>query len=504
MRILRVFCLLLLCPLLAWGLEIRLKVTAIRTPGTVAAAGSLCRCLESGEIGYITGIFKKNGRYISSKVAALQVQKRTEQGVVLAVLKRTRINGKPYRIKEGDSVIFTSPCTSYILEEWNRVQADARPEAWRRFARMFAGSGNPLVLMARQESRRVQRKQEARVLAATLRDRLNTLEDQGFSAQDLERFHRQYGDSPAFQAVAEQYQRLLRHFPPRKPTHGQQWLEPYSGLTFVYLAPGYGTLGDPFNGGEEGESPSVTVSFSKGLWFCRTEVPTWLYARFLEQEGVGAVLAREERASRHMKVQAQSYVRFINIDNLDLFTLVLRDGVVGIRQDCRQKAVNGVSFYGAQQFAAWIARQAGLPMRLPTEAEWEYAARAGEQVNATFGSADGFEHRVNSGRSATDEPWKYIWPVDTGEPNGWHIQNLSGNVMEWVLDFYDPGFFASLPSGARDAQNTINCYQTRVLKGGSFLSQQADLRISRRFQAVSYERGNAYLDVGIRLVFPQQ
>ncbi len=104
-----------------------------------------------------------------------------------------------------------------------------------------------------------------------------------------------------------------------------------------------------------------------------------------------------------------------------------------------------VSWNDAQEFiAALNAREGGAFYRLPTEAEWEYAARAGTTTAYSFGddAADLDRHAwyggdFNSGSSH---------PVGQKAPNPWGLYDIHGNAWEWVQDWFDPDYYARSPA----------------------------------------------------------
>ncbi|MEO8593386.1 MAG: SUMF1/EgtB/PvdO family nonheme iron enzyme [Candidatus Solibacter sp.] len=101
--------------------------------------------------------------------------------------------------------------------------------------------------------------------------------------------------------------------------------------------------------------------------------------------------------------------------------------------------VTSVSWFDATEYCAWLAAQWGLPVRLPTEAEWEFAARGG------------FAQRLypwgNELPAAVPGRWREgPERVAQGEPNGYGLFDLCQNVHEWCSDWYDPQYYANSPA----------------------------------------------------------
>ena len=127
----------------------------------------------------------------------------------------------------------------------------------------------------------------------------------------------------------------------------------------------------------------------------------------------------------------------------------------------------GVSFREAEQFAAWLSRKTGKRYRLPTESEWEYAARGGTQ------SAYWWGERYESGKVATGAPA----PVGSHAANGFGLHDVTGNAREWVADCYVNNY-VNAPDDGR-AVTEGDCGK-RVVRGGAWTNPPADLRVANR------------------------
>ncbi len=100
------------------------------------------------------------------------------------------------------------------------------------------------------------------------------------------------------------------------------------------------------------------------------------------------------------------------------------------------EAVINVNWYDADAFCRWLTHKENLPYRLPTEAEWEYACRAGTTSNFHTGDSLPGEYIKNPGRNGDPE---YV-PLHVAKttPNPWGIYDMHGNVEEWCYDWYGP------------------------------------------------------------------
>lgn len=157
------------------------------------------------------------------------------------------------------------------------------------------------------------------------------------------------------------------------------------------------------------------------------------------------------------------------------------------------KPVDKVSWNDIQEFIEKLnAKDGGKYFRLPTEAEWEYAARAGSDDDYSFGdnpkNLPQYAWYGNLGyKGSTHE-------VAQKDPNKWGLYDMHGNVWEWVQDWYSPTYYSDSPANDPLGPETG---KYRVYRGGSFVGKPSELRSSVRYSALPMTRTQ---DVGFRLV----
>ena len=138
--------------------------------------------------------------------------------------------------------------------------------------------------------------------------------------------------------------------------------------------------------------------------------------------------------------------------------------------------VIGVNWEDAQAYTEWLSGVTGKNYRLPTEAEWEYAARAGSTTRYSWGD-DIASNRANCARGCGDS-YKYTSPVGSFKPNEFGLYDMHGNVWEWVQDCWHDNYEAA-PSDGR-AWEFEGC-RSRVVRSGSWGHGPANLRSATRY-----------------------
>ncbi len=160
-----------------------------------------------------------------------------------------------------------------------------------------------------------------------------------------------------------------------------------------------------------------------------------------------------------------------------------------------QQPVTGVSWFDADRYCQWLAEQTGRRYRLPTEAEWERAARGKlEQKNFPWGndsvppqSLPNYATRWQTGPE----------PVAQYAPNAFGLFNMCDNVHEWCSDWYDPNYYAVSPDkNPRGPELHSGISQRKASRGGSW---RHHVKVSRCSARSSIPPDFHYADYGFRL-----
>jgi formylglycine-generating enzyme len=266
---------------------------------------------------------------------------------------------------------------------------------------------------------------------------------------------------------------------------------PHAGM--VWIEGGTFTMGSDEEKPEESAAHEVTV---KGFWIDRHEVTNAAFARFVEATGYVTVAERGLDPADHPgmppELLAPGAVVFTPPDGLLNLVDVTQWWRYTAGADWRHPSgpdssiegrdnhpVINVAYEDAQAYAHWLGRE------LPTEAQWEFAARGGLD-GATYSWGDEYYDPVAGWQANTwqglfplkddaDDGYHGAAPVGCFAPNGYGLFDMAGNVWEYARDWYLPGH---RPVPATDPQGPDMALATRyagpvtpsvVIKGGSFL-----------------------------------
>jgi sulfatase modifying factor 1 len=207
------------------------------------------------------------------------------------------------------------------------------------------------------------------------------------------------------------------------------------------------------------EKPQHPVTISKGFWMGRTEVEVAAFQRFVGESG-----------KQYKMPRAIFYNPGWKTTNYPMMLITWEE---------------------ASAYCGWAGG------RLPTEAEWEYAARAGKDGQVYPLNSENSRNKANFSGTSGNDIYPQLAPVRSFDENEFNLYDMAGNVWEWVADFYSPTYYKESP--AMDPKGPATGKE-HVKRGGSFESTwQENLRIS-----VRQPQGNSLLfKVGFRCVLDE-
>ena len=240
-------------------------------------------------------------------------------------------------------------------------------------------------------------------------------------------------------------------------------------VDMVLVPGGEFTMGSPAGEAdrEDSEGPQRTVKVSP-FYLCSTETTIELFMVYYQETGT----AKKEFVEVQ-EAQKNEEVARDGINAITGPTPVYGDMTMGYSK--KHPAI-GMTWHNATTFCKWLSQKTGKTYRLPTEAEWEYASRAG--TTSVFGvcdSADGLKDYAWYDETADVE----LHAVGTKKPNAFGLYDMQGNVREWVQDFYSPTAYADAvrenanPTGPKDGK-------VHVARGGFYDSPAKELRCAAR------------------------
>jgi len=153
------------------------------------------------------------------------------------------------------------------------------------------------------------------------------------------------------------------------------------------------------------------------------------------------------------------------------------------------KPVGNVSWYDAVEYLKWLSKETGKEFRLPTEAEWEFAAKGGNKSKG---------YKYVGGNNLNEVAWfignsdKRAHNIGQKMPNELGIHDMAGNAREWCSDWYGESYYKTSPG---ENPKGPDFGKNRILRGGSWGSEEGRMRISYRNEEYPY---NSAIDFGFR------
>lgn len=251
------------------------------------------------------------------------------------------------------------------------------------------------------------------------------------------------------------------------------------------------TMGSPE--GEEGrkadEGPQREIKIEP-FWMGKVEVTWDLYRQFMDNENLNYVtrnkngsLNRDNDRQTPEPNKAEGDETLVDILSqptapFHVMHFNMGNGA-GYSEDY---PACSMTQHAASKFCEWLSAQTGHYYRLPTEAEWEYACRAGSKTAYSFGDdASKLEEYAWFRKNARiDAVYEYEYqPVGEKKPNAWGLHDMHGNVAEWVIDSYQTSY-AKVPNGTLNPVQLSKDRYPRVVRGGHFEMDADGLRSAAR------------------------
>lgn len=248
------------------------------------------------------------------------------------------------------------------------------------------------------------------------------------------------------------------------------------GMDLILVSAGNFTQGSPpEEGGRGADENSRPVTISKEFYIGRTAVTRGQWERFVAETRYRSEAEGGTSGGYGWNGQALEQRKEFTWKNPG-FPLTAEHPVCLL------------TYPDAEAFCAWLEKKVNRKVTLPTEAQWEYAARAGTtSAWPDGGSGNGAWHKSNAGKGTN--------AVDSKPANAWDIF-IGGNVSEWCLDWYAP-YPAGAATDPRQDNPNLSDKPRRVLRGGSWNRGASNTRSAARYRADPRSR-NA--DTGFRIV----
>lgn len=242
---------------------------------------------------------------------------------------------------------------------------------------------------------------------------------------------------------------------------------------------------------EQAERPQHKVVITKPMWLGATEVTVAQFKQFAAATGYVTLAEKNKlKAETDTPVPSTKPAQMSNGDKVHYPTYLRYEYSDADEHDDDPASV--LNWDDVQAFCKWLSEREKTVYRLPTEAEWEYACRAGTTTLFSFGDdaerlGDFAWYRASTKLGAPQT-------VGTKLPNHFGLFDMHGNVNEWCSDFFDEAGYLAIPvNDPRGAKTGTN----RVLRGGTFYDEPVNCRSTRRSSVTSSTTSSSH---GFRVV----
>ena len=274
-----------------------------------------------------------------------------------------------------------------------------------------------------------------------------------------------------------------------EPTNATLTLSDPVEIELVWIPAGTFHRGDTTGKGQTDERPTRDVTLP-GFWMMRTEVTRGMYRRFVTDSG--------HDSGNSCWVHEGDWKEKNGLDWR----------APGFRQD-DSHPVTCVNWHDARAFSDWLNRSTGEKFRLPSEAEWEYAARAGsnstrymgENALALCSHANAADRRAlkdypGFAVNDCDDGYTRTAPVASYTASPWGLYDIYGNVWEWVEDCWQSSYRGTPVDGTAHAGGDCS---RRGFRGGGYGDIPHFARSTLRNRGLAIHRKD---DIGFRLIIP--
>lgn len=250
------------------------------------------------------------------------------------------------------------------------------------------------------------------------------------------------------------------------------WKDPILGIEFVYAEANTFWMGSPASEtGRYEDEHRHRAELTRGFWISVTELTQGQFEEFIQDQGYETE-AEQKGSSWYWNGEEWED----------------REGVTWRDSGGQNHPVAHVTWNDARAFCTWLSERSGQSIRLPTEAEWEYAARSGRGEATSAGDltiredCDAPELEAIAWYCGNSDGKAH--PVGEKEANPWNLHDMLGNIWEWTADFADWDEKSSQVASGTYEDKIVDPIgkrgSRRVLRGGSWKNSARDCRAANR------------------------